>query len=755
MRYGNGRVSTFRLRTQLRFRPWQGGFRMRVSCVPALPMRTRAVSAQPIVAGIDAGGTMTDTILVDGDGHFTIGKAETTPRREADGFLESAAEAAENWGLTTGEMFRSLEVVLYSGTGMLNTLLSRTGRKLGLVTTRGMEDMVLMGRGLQTWCDYSYADRLHAVTHHHPEPLVARTDTFGVTERVDHFGDVVIPLYEREVAEAAEALAGRDLDAVCVCLLFSHVNPAHERRAGELLRETFEKAGRKADILLSHEIRPVIREQSRLNSVLIEAYATGRGRDQLGGIEEASKSNGFRHGVQTLLSFGGLVSIRHPRLHETMISGPIGGILGALHVGEAVGVDSLIVSDMGGTSFDMGVITKGQVRIENEPVMDRFKLNVPTIAMDTIGAGAGMHVKVDPLTKKVSLGPESAGSDPGPVCFGKGNLQPTVCDCDAILGWLNPDYFLGGKVRLDLDLARRMFRERCASHFDGLDIHEVAEGMVGMLEDSARSALNRILSSEGIHPSEFTLLSYGGSGPLHVAGYSRGIGFRDILTFPFAAAFSAFGCTTADYSRRHSRSVSIDLPASLADDGTVGRAGSEITSVWEELTGAALGEMDADGHPAGRVSCAPFLRMRYTGQLEDVEVLSPVTKVGGLADAERVVREFESVYEKINRRVSRYAGAGVTITELGVIARADKVKPRLVSRPLGPAKPDRRAEKGSREAYLGGRWRKASTWEMDGLAPGNEIRGPAIVEHPATTLVIHPGDHVFVDEWTMIHYRHG
>ena len=209
-------------------------------------------------------------------------------------------------------------------------------------------------------------------------------------------------------------------------------------------------------------MRPVIREQSRLNSVLIEAYATSRGRKQLKGIEDVSKKYGFKYGVQTLLSFGGLTSINHPRLHETMISGPIGGILGAAYVGKLIGNDSLICSDMGGTSFDMGVITRGQTRIENEPIMDRFKLNVPTLHLDTIGAGAGMILKVDPLTKKVSLGPESAGADPGPICFDRGGTEPTIADCDAILGRLNPDYFLGGKVKLQVDKARRAFKEKCA-----------------------------------------------------------------------------------------------------------------------------------------------------------------------------------------------------------------------------------------------------------------------------------------------------
>ena len=219
------------------------------------------------------------------------------------------------------------------------------------------------------------------------------------------------------------------VEAICIMTIFSHVNPVHEKRIAEICREEIAKAG--ADILVytSHEVRPVIREQSRLNSVLIEAYATSRGRKQLKGIEDVSKKYGFKYGVQTLLSFGGLTSINHPRLHETMISGPIGGILGAAYVGKLIGNDSLICSDMGGTSFDMGVITRGQTRIENEPLMDRFKLNVPTLHLDTIGAGAGMILKVDPLTRKVSprtgkrrlrsrpdlLRPRAAPSRPSPI----------------------------------------------------------------------------------------------------------------------------------------------------------------------------------------------------------------------------------------------------------------------------------------------------------------------------------------------------
>ena len=705
----------------------------------------------PIVIGIDAGGTMTDTILVDHRGRFKIGKAATTPKNEAEGFIASAADAADAWGISLDELFGGVDVVLYSGTGMLNTLLSRTGRRLGLITTKGVEDMILMGRGLQAWADYSYADRLHAVTHHHPDPLVPRRRTHGVTERIDHFGDVIIPLYENDVKLAVRALIKDKVEAICIMTLFSHVNPSHEKRIAEIASAEIKKAKTSILVYTSHEVRPVIREQSRLNSVLIEAYATSRGRQQLQGIEDASKKYGFKYGVQTLLSFGGLTSIHHPRLHETMISGPIDGILGAAYVGKLIGNDSLVCSDMGGTSFDMGVITQGATRIENEPIMDRFKLNVPTLHLDTIGAGAGMIIKVDPLTRKVSLGPESAGADPGPICFNRGGMEPTIADCDAILGRLNPHYFLGGKVILDVEKATRIFKEKCADVL-GVGLEEAAEGMIDMLEQDANQALRRVISGQGIHPSQYTLLSYGGSGPLHLAGCSRGIGFKDIITFQFAAAFSAFGCTTADYMRRHSVSTQIDIPSN-ADDKALAAFGKKVSGIWSDLERAAVDEMLADGHARGKVRTEPFLMMRYTGQLEDVEVRSSRRAVTSAADMRAVIAEFETVYAKINHRVSRYGAAGFSIMELGITAIADKVKPTLERRALGTSDPAS-AHKGLRDAYIGGQWHKANLYEMDRLQPGHEVQGPAIIEHPATTLVVHPNDLVAIDEWTLLHYRH-
>lgn len=707
----------------------------------------------PLVMGIDAGGTMTDTILVDEEGNFAVGKAPTTAGHEAEGFVESAKDATGLLNLDINKTFEELEVVLYTGTGMLNTLLSRTGQRLGLLITKGMEDAVLMGRGMQSWAGYSYEDRLHAVTHAHPEPLLPLSRVRGVTERIDQFGKVVIPAYEREIVSGVEDLINQDVEAISICCLYAHVNPEHELKIGKIAKEILDKHNLDIPIYYSHQVRPVVREQSRLNSLLIEAYATSQGREQLLNIDKAAKQQGFRHGVQTVLSYGGLANINYPRLHETMISGPVGGILGAKHIGELIGTDSVIVSDMGGTSFDIGAITRGNIPIDNEPTLDRFTLNLPTIAMDTIGAGAGTIIKVDPYTNKVSLGPESAGADPGPVALDRGGTEPTIGDCDAIMGRLNPDNFLGGKVKLNIEKAKKVMQEKVADPL-GIDVYEAAEGMVNLLELEARSSIESIISNRGVDPSEYHLMSYGGSGPLHMAEYSRGLGFKGVMTFQFAAAFSAFGCTTADYLHRYGQSVQIIIDPSASEENR-DEVRRQINEIWNELENEARTEFNAEGHEEEAIVCEPYAMMRFTGQLEDVEVPAPKVKLESNEDLDELTDAFETLYETMNRSVARYGDIGFTIMELGLSAHVEKVKPNLQRRPLGPKQPKPEASKGTRQMYYNRTWHEAQIWEMDLLEPGNVLEGPAIVEHPATTLVIPLGDRVRVDEWTILHYEHG
>src|SRR5699024_1078246 len=317
----------------------------------------------------------------------------------------------------------------------------------------GLEDILLMEQGRQVWSGYSFADRLHAVTHVHNEPLIPKRRIRGVSERVDLFGNVVIPFYEEEAEKAVEEILDEDVDSIVVCFLYSHVNSAHEDKMEEICKKAIKKRNLSIPVYLSSSVRPVVRENQRVNATVIEAYAAAPVREQLNNVEKSAKSRGYDRQLTTTLAYGGLANIRHPRLHETLISGPIGGILGAKYVANLLGIDNVLATDMGGTSYDFGLITDGNVRLNDEPEIARFRMNLPSIELDSTSGGACSYLSVDPITKRIFMGPESAGGDPGPIVVDQGNTVPTVTDCLAINGYLNPDYFLGGNIKLNIEKA--------------------------------------------------------------------------------------------------------------------------------------------------------------------------------------------------------------------------------------------------------------------------------------------------------------
>lgn len=711
---------------------------------------TKSGIGRPLVLGVDAGGTMTDTFIVDEHGNFAVGKAATTPGEEISGLLQSAEDAVGPWGMPLETLFGELQTALYSGTTMLNALVSHTGVKVGVITTAGMEDTLRMGRGLQSYSEYSYQDRMHAVTHQHPKPLIPRRRIHGVNERIDKHGEIVVPLYEDQVRHAAERLLAANVDAIVVVFMFSFLNDVHERRAAELTREVVGEV----PVYLSSEIRPTLGEHSRLNTTVVEAYAAAPVRAQLEGVENGIQDLGYQHSLQTVLAYGGLANINHSRLHETLISGPMGGIGGAKLIAELRGFENVVATDMGGTSFDLGTIVKNQIPVETESMLARYLMSLPTISMETISAGAGMYIHVDPHSGKIDLGPESAGADPGPVCFGRGTEQPTICDCDLILGYLNPDNFLGGAIKLDTEKALKAIEERISGPM-GTDPYETAEGIVNMLELDARDALVTLMSARGIDVSDFYMMAYGGSGPLHMAGYSEGLPFKGIMTFPFAAAFSAFGCAALDYTHRYERSQpmiigSLDPREERSEKAALAE---EIRAAWEDFRKQADEEFERQGMSVDEVEYVRFAKMRYGGQLYDVEVPFSHGKMDGPDDVQLLIDAFERVYDAVNSKVARHRDAGAEIHALGLLATIPTVKPALPTRPLGDAKPSASARLTDRPVFRDGRWQTASIWDMEALVPGNRVEGLAVVEHPATTLVVPEGMYIEVDEYRMIWLR--
>lgn len=695
----------------------------------------------------DAGGTMTDVIIVDEQGRFVIGKGPTTPHDESIGYMESLAEAFTYLGKTLEkdgqEVCGSCETAIYTGTAMLNTTINRNGLKTGLLVTKGFEDIIVQGRGRQTFIGFDWPEISHMQYRKHGEPLVPRRLTRGVTERIDMFGRPVIPIYEHEVRQAAEELVAEGVEAIAIVFLYSFVNDAHEMRAKEIVQEVCASAGKEVYLSVSCEVAPVQREISRANATVIQAYATEAARKQFLTVEKKLTDQGYKRSLKTVLCYGGVTNIRYPRLFETMMSGPVGGLMGAHYLGEALGIDNIVCSDMGGTSFDAGCITAGILPIDREPPFMQMFVNVPMLDIRSIGAGTGTFIRVDPQSNRIKLGPDSAGGDPGPTFQETGNEIPTICDCDMLLGVLSETNYLGGRVPVNKARALELFDEKVARPLR-LDPYVAAEKCLELVNVLMREHLVRSLML-GYDIRDYVLLGYGGAGPLHLLGYASDYPWKGIATTPFAAAFSAWGGACMDYAHRRHKSVSAMVPGGAGDDAKM-QAGQMISEAWAQLEDGLLRELLSEGFPREQITLRQIAYVRYYGQLEDVEVESPAARLESPADVDRLLGQFEEIFGKMFTLAGKPPQPQYLVTEVSVIAQVDTIKPQVIRYDLEGKKPPKKAFKDKRPVFQQGRWQSATIYEMSELRPGNEIRGLAVVEAPNTTLFVPQGWRVRIDE---------
>jgi N-methylhydantoinase A/oxoprolinase/acetone carboxylase beta subunit len=366
------------------------------------------------IIGCDAGGTMTDMFVIDKDGNFVVGKAASTPKDESEGFWESLIDAFEAWNLdwneVSNETLKQVLAIVYSGTAMLNTLITRTGRSTGILCTKGFEDTLIHERGCGIHTGYGYEDKIHKVAQIHNEPFVPRKLIRGVTERISLFGEAAIPLYEDEVRQAAAELLAKDVEGIIIWFLFSYLNPVHETKAAEIVRAVMKEKQKEVPLYLSGQLAPIAREVSRLNAIVLQAYGAEPGRENLYKIEKKIHEHDYPNPLQIVLADGGIANIKYPALYKACFSGPIGGLLGGKYLSKAMDIPNLVCSDMGGTSFEVGLVMGGETILVREVELGRTVLNIPTMVMDSIGAGCGMYVTVDPESKRVEIGPGSAGS---------------------------------------------------------------------------------------------------------------------------------------------------------------------------------------------------------------------------------------------------------------------------------------------------------------------------------------------------------
>ncbi|HKY93508.1 MAG TPA: hydantoinase/oxoprolinase family protein [Nevskiaceae bacterium] len=699
---------------------------------------------------LDSGGTMTDAVVVDTSGNFLVGKFLTNKQNESVSFLGSITDAAKTAGKELRSTLSQADVIVYAGTIMLNTLLSRTGAKVGLITSQGFEDYLLMEKAEGGWLSYPYSDRLHTVTHYHQDPTIPRERIMGAQERLDMFGQVVIPLREQDVIDATKRFLDMGVETIAVMFLWSHMNPVHEQAAEKAIRSVTTEI----PVVLSSAMSPTHKEYSRLASVVAQAYAGERSRKHFKNVEKRAREEGFDKEVSTLLAHGGTVPISTPRLYESYVSGPVGGVLGAQYVGELMGTGNVVGCDIGGTSFDVGIIRDGLIPIVREPALLSFRTNIPMIHTESIGAGMGGELGVHPLTGKLTIGPKSAGSDVG-RCYKW--PTPTITDCHILLGYLNPRYFLGGDVQLDLDAAIRAL-EPMAKHFN-TETFEFAERAHKLVCSYMQEFLVNMLRGRGYNMRDYTLAMYGGGGPLGLCDVIDGIAHNlgDIVTFPFAAVFSAFGVLCAPRRYRYHQSILAGAPprGAPAADGARLHAAGAISEAWEHLEERARADFKLHGWNFKDAKLSRSAYVRFTNQLSDFEVQWPKERIKTLDEVQDLMMRFEKVYTTIYPSQALYSEVGYQILEVALTADVLTPKPQLPKLRMKGPKPPTTSEKGSRKVYWRGKKLDFRIYEMDPLEPGNKIKGPAIVEHPATTLLIAPGDSIELDTRRMIHYRPG
>jgi len=682
--------------------------------------------------GVDIGGTFTDCVVADERGGRTVSKAPSTPGSLQDGVLEAVGVNAEQLGITRPQLLAATDLFVHGTTQATNAMLTRTGARTGLITTKGHEDAIIIGKVYAKVAGLPERDLVHSSRLRKPDPIVPRSLIRGVTERVDRDGDVIVALQEDEVIAAIDSLLAAGVEAIAVSLLWSFVNDAHERRIKELLTE-------RAPHLFtaySHEVAPVLGEYERTATTAITAYVGPKVVGYLERLESQLREEGLAQPLLVMQASGGLTSVLDAaqRPIVTLDSGPTGGILGCQHLGRLYGESNVICTDVGGTSFDVGLILRGEVPLEIEPVVAQYSLRMPKVLVNSIGSGGGSIAWLDE-GGLLRVGPQSAGSRPGPACYGNGGTEPTVTDADLVLGYLDADSFLGGRMRLDRELALRALSALGARL--GMEAEEVAVGVFRIINSQMADLIRKSTIEQGHDPRECVLVAYGGAGPTHAVFYGHEIGSKAIFVLADSTVFSAEGMLTCDVTHTAEASRVVSTP--FTDESLAG-----LTERFTRLEQRVIDQFALEGAGREEISLARTLGVRFRQQVHTVEVgvdPGPLDAAAG----DRVLERFVERYGLLYGEGALLLGGGNEV-ELHRVVGTRRIEP-VAFPEHDSAGPDASAAlKGERSAYFEPVGFTATrVYDGDALRAGNEIDGPAIIERMGDSVVVPPEFRAQVD----------
>lgn len=701
----------------------------------------------PNLLDVDIGGTFTDAFVVL-DGRQAVGKSPTTHADLSDGMFAAIGEAAGRLGLDPAAAFAAADAVKYSTTVGTNALIERTGPRVGLITTAGQEDTIHVARS-RSWADGMPLEvQIDRTRARRPDDLVPRSLRVGVRERVDCFGTVLMPLSADDVLAAVDHLVRQGVRAIAVCLTWSFMNPVHEQRVRDIVRAEYPDStlGR-CPVLLSSEVAPKLDEYRRSITTILSAYLAPDTEDHVIDLGHRLRSAGCRRPLLVARNIGGVASASRTTALHLLGSGPVAGLAGAARMASDYGLDRVITADMGGTSFDVGLVLDGQDRnYEFDPVIDRWRVHLPVIANYSIGAGGG---SVAHLTDagELRVGPRSAGSMPGPACYSQGGTEPTVTDADVVLGYIDPDYFLGGAMPLSRRLAERALRRRIADPL-GIDAAEAALRVRRLIDGVMGQEIYRQTALEGHDPRDFTMFAFGGAGPVHAADVAAYSDVGAVATFPHGSELNAYGVATMAVMQTYERTRMIEL--------FDGEAHTDETVAFNETVGGlvelAERDMAEEGFAAGSVSLRLELDMSYGGQHHTVRLESPRMLLGGLDDVAAVCDAFNAVFADTYGAGSIHPYGGILVQLFRLVASAPGAQ--LTERPRLAAPPAAEAGDGGREARPEARevcWPGSGpvltpVYERGRLPVGFAAEGPVVVSDVDTTVAVPADWHYELDE---------
>ncbi|SDP60631.1 N-methylhydantoinase A [Rhodoferax sp. OV413] len=669
---------------------------------------------------VDIGGTFTDMAAFDeSTGKLLFGKALSTHGQLVNG-IQATLDSADI-DLRDGNLF------LHGSTIAINTLLERTGANTALLITEGFRDIYEIGR-------VNRPDAYNLFFNKH-QPLVKRSLRFEVAERLRADGSIHKPLDEAAVRELARELRGKEVEAVAVLLLHSYRNPAHEQRVKQILQEEIPGAF----VCASHELSQEYREFERVSTAVANAYVGPRVSAYLGELEAHLGQKGFNGDFYIVQSTGGLFPVEHARVGcvRMLESGPAAGVIGAQAICAQLGMGDAIAFDMGGTTAKAGVISEGRPLTTGSALIGGYEralpIQIPMMDIHEVGTGGGSIARVE-TGNALRVGPQSAGSIPGPVAYGRGGKEPTVTDANLLLGRLDAEHFLGGELKLDLEACERQMRERVAGPL-GLDPTEAADGILRIAVTQMSHAVKAVTTERGLDAGSFTMVVYGGAGPLHASAIAREIGIRKVL-IPYAPGyFSAYGMLFSDLRYDYVRSVFRKL-----NDVSF----EEIEAAYKTMEDEGRAALAQSGVKADGVVIERAADMRYVGQEHAVTVDLPLAYFEG-RDRSAIKQQFDELHKV------RYGTSApkepADLVSLRVTVLGTMKKPPKHSVDEGSSKPEKAALRAVKPVYFRqGGWADTPVYTRELLRAGNTITGPALIEEHASTTVIQPGDDLRVDE---------